>query len=121
MNWDKYAESFKNKGRWGKWREWNRLSSDEREYLKSMYALTPPPPPKGPLTRMESWPPSNILGLWLVEGVALLLAMVLTAQYTHGKGSQFDFPGALSWWLVLLIPGLVVTWVWVKAQETKKR
>jgi hypothetical protein len=120
MDWDKYAENFKKKGRWAKWKEWNQLSPDEREYLKSMYALTPPPPPKGPLTRIGSWPTSNIIGLWLAVGVAFLLSLVLTAQYSEGGGSHFDLPVALRWWLFPLVPGLALTWVWLKAQEAKK-
>jgi hypothetical protein len=120
MDWDRYAESFKKKSRWGQWRDWNRMSPDEREYLISMYHLTPPPPPQGVLVRIGSWPASNILGLWIAEGVALLVCLVLTSQYTYGRGSHFDFPGALSWWLAFLVPGLVLTWAWVKARELRK-
>jgi hypothetical protein len=120
MNWDKYAESFKKKSRWGQWRDWSRMSPDEREYLISMYHLSPPPPPQGLLAKIGSWPVSNILGLWIVEGIALLVCLVLTSQYTDSKGSHFDFPSAFSWWLAVLIPGLILTWTWVKARELKK-
>jgi hypothetical protein len=120
MDWDRYAESFKKKSRWGQWRDWNRMSPDEREYLISMYNLTPPPPPQGLLARIGSWPLSSIIGLWVLEGVILLSSLVMTAQYSYGRGSHFDFPSALGWWLMFLVPGLILTWIWVKAREAKR-
>jgi hypothetical protein len=119
MDWDRYAESFKKKSRWAKWRDWNRMSPDEREYMISMYKLTPPPPPQGSLARIASWPLSNIIGLWILEGVILLIALVFTSQYSYGRGSHFNLPSALGWWLIFLIPGLLLTWIWVKARELK--
>ena len=120
MDWDKYIKNFKKKGRWGQWKEWNRLSLEERDYIASMYSITPPPPPNGLLARVGSWPTSSLLGLWSAVGVAFLVSLVLTAQHTSGVGSQFDLPRALSWWLIGLIPGLILTWIWMRAQELKK-
>lgn len=120
MDWDKYAESFGKKGRWGQWREWKRMTPDERDYLISMYRLAPPPPAQGAFSRLGAWPASNIFGLWVSELVVLLLCLVLTSEYTYGIGPHFNFPEALRWWLVSLIPGLALTWLWIKAREAER-
>ena len=120
MKWDDYAKSFRSKDRWGQWREWNRLSPVERDYLKSMYSLTPPAPPDGLSARIGSWPASDILGLWLAEAAALIISLILTSYFTKQE-SQLNLPSALSWWLIFLVPGLLLTWLWARAREMTRK